>query len=155
MNIVAKPVIDKQYWILKQDNQKIGNVQQTQDGSFQVTIGGQVANFKTIKNLRKQVAIEFADPEQKTKPSRDVVHGYHTGCKAHNAMWDVRRKLPLFTKDTKSKSWFAAGWYLIKQHKNWKPVHNPKLIVLDRYQYQGPFHTRDDVNAASPLANTR
>jgi hypothetical protein len=146
MTLVAKPIVDKQYWILKQDNQKIGNVQQTQDGSFQITIGGQVANFKTIKNLRKQVEIEFADPEHKSKPARDLVHGYHTGCRAHNSMWDVKRKLPLFTKDAKSKSWYAAGWYLVKQHRTWKAVHNPKLIVLDRYQYRGPFYTREETN---------
>ena len=149
MTLVAKPIIDKQYWIIKQDNQKIGNVQQTQDGSFQVTIAGHVASFKTIKNLRKQVEIEFADPEQKSKPSRDMVHGYHTGCKAHNPMWDVKRRLPLFTKDAKSKSWYAAGWYLVKQHRTWKAVHNPKLIVLDRYKYQGPFHNKEEANDKS------
>ena len=149
MTLVAKPIVDKQYWIIKQDNQKIGNVQQTQDGSFQVTIAGHVASFKTIKNLRKQVEIEFADPEQKSKPSRDMVHGYHTGCKAHNPMWDVKRRLPLFTKDAKSKSWYAAGWYLVKQHRTWKAVHNPKLIVLDRYKYQGPFHNKEEANDKS------
>ena len=30
--IVAKPVIDNQYWILKQDNQKIGNIEASADG---------------------------------------------------------------------------------------------------------------------------
>ncbi len=149
MTLIAKPIVDKHYWIAKQDNQKIGNVQQTQDGSFQVTIGGQVASFKTIKNLRKQVAIEFADPEHKTKPLRDVVHGFHTGCRVHNPMWDVKRKLPLFTKDSKSKSWYAAGWYLVKQHRTWKAVHNPKLIVLDRYSFQGPYHSKEEANDKS------
>ena len=145
MTLVAKPIVDKQYWIIKQDNQKIGNVQQTQDGSFQVTIAGQVASFKTIKNLRKEVGIEFADPEQKSKPARDMVHGYHTGCKAHNAMWDVKRKLPLFTKDAKSKSWYAAGWYKIYQNRVWQIVQSPKLITLQRYKYVGPFVTKEDV----------
>jgi len=48
----------------------------------------------------------------------------------------------LFTRDTKSKSWYAAGWYMVKQHRAWKAVQNPKLITLQRYQYQGPFHTQ-------------
>ena len=76
----------------------------------------------------------------------DQVHGYETGCKAHNGMWNVQMKLPLFTKQAKSKSWFAAGWYNVKQHKTWKPVRNPKLIVLERYPYQGPFHTKEEAN---------
>jgi len=71
------------------------------------------------------------------------VHGYATGCRAYNPMWDVKHRLPLFTKEKKSKSWFAAGWYAVRQHRSWKVVRNPKLIVLERYQYQGPFHTAE------------
>jgi len=54
----------------------------------------------------------------------------------------------LFTRNTKSKSWFAAGWYNIKQHRKWESVQHPKLIALQRYQYQGPFHTKDEANNA-------
>ncbi len=32
---------------------------------------------------------------------------------------------------------------MVKQHRNWKPIHNPKLIVLERYKYQGPFHSKE------------
>lgn len=143
--IVAKPVINKQYWILKQDNQKIGNIQAGPDG-YQVTILNKRVSYKTIPSLSKQENVEFEKPYKLTKPSTHQVHGYDTGCRAYNAMWDVRRKLPLFTRDTKSKSWYAAGWYLVKQHRTWKPMHNPKLIVLDRYVYQGPFHTQEEAN---------
>jgi hypothetical protein len=59
-------------------------------------------------------------------------------------MWDVKHRLPLFTKENKSKSWYAAGWYAVKQHRSWKLIRNPKLIVLERYQYQGPFHTQEE-----------
>jgi hypothetical protein len=31
----------------------------------------------------------------------------------------------------------------VKQHRSWKLLRNPKLIVLERYQYQGPFHTQE------------
>lgn len=139
--ILAKPVVANQYWILKQDDQKIGNVQAV-DGGFAVTINNQVAKFKTIRMLRRQANIEFAEPETTSPPVRDQVHGYPTSCRAHNAMWNVQLRLPLFTKTAKSKSWFAAGWYRVKQHKTWKVVQNPKLIVLERYQYQGPYNER-------------
>ena len=140
--IVAKPVIDNQYWILKQDDEKIGNVQAV-DGGFALTIRNKVAKFKTIRMLRRQANIEFAEPEHVTPIPKDRVHGYPTGCRTHNGMWNVQLKLPLFTKTTKSKSWFAAGWYLIKQHRSWKVLQNPKLIVLERYTYQGPFYTEE------------
>ena len=145
--IIAKPVIDKQFWILKQDDQKIGNIQATPDGSYEVKILDYVNKYKTIPMVRKAVGIEFEPAEKKSKPVTDSVHGYATGCKAYNGMWDVKHRLPLFTKTTKSKSWFAAGHYWVKQHRNWKVMHNPKLILLERYPYQGPYHTKEEANA--------
>jgi ATP-dependent helicase YprA (DUF1998 family) len=142
--IVAKPVVANQYWILKQDDQKIGNIQASADG-FVVKIQNQISSYKTIPMVRKKANIEFEPAEKVSKPATDSVHGYSTGCRAHNAMWNVQLKLPLFTKTSKSK-WFAAGWYTVKQHRAWKAIHNPKLIVLERYKYQGPFHTKEQAN---------
>lgn len=146
--IVAKPVIANQYWILKQDDQKIGNIQASPDG-YVVKILNQVSSYKTIPMLRKKANIEFEPLEKTSKPQPNQVHGYETGCRTYNGMWNVQMKLPLFTKDNKSKSWFAAGWYAVKQHRSWKIMHNPKLIVLERYQYQGPFHTKEEAASAS------
>ena len=144
--ITAKPVIDKQFWILKQDDQKVGNIQATPDGSYEIKILDRINVYKTIPMLRKATGVEFEPAEKKSKPITDSVHGYTTGCKAHNGMWDVKHKLPLFTKTNKSKSWFAAGYYWVKQHRNWKVMHNPKLILLERYPYQGPYHTKEQAN---------
>jgi len=66
-----------------------------------------------------------------------------------NVLWEVKHKLPLFTKEDNSKSWFAAGWYLVKQHRSWKTIQNPKLITLQRYAYQGPFHSKEEANDKS------
>ena len=146
--IIAKPVVANQYWILKEDDQKIGNIQASPDG-YRVTMYNKVSSYKTIPMVRKRENIEFAPAEKSTKPATDQVHGYETGCKAYNGMWNVQMKLPLFTKQAKSKSWFAAGWYSVKQHKSWKAVKNPKLIVLERYPYQGPFHSKEEANDQS------
>lgn len=145
--ILAKPVIPKQFWILKKDDQKIGNIQALEHG-YQVTMFNQVINYKTMPALRRQVGIEFAQPERASKAAADQVHGFDTGCRAHNGMWNVQMRVPLFTKQTKSKSWFAAGWYRVRQGRHWKIVQNPKLIVLERYAYQGPYHTQEQAAAA-------
>lgn len=146
--LIAKPVVDKQYWILQEDDHKVGNIQAVNDG-YRITVNNKTADYKTIPMLRRKENIEFAPVEKTTKPANDQVHGYDTGCKAHNGMWNVKMKLPLFTKQAKSKSWFAAGWYKVKQHKTWKVVRNPKLIVLERYAYQGPYHTKEEANDQS------
>ena len=146
--LIAKPVVDKQYWILQQDDHKVGNIQAVNNG-YRITVNNKTADYKTIPMLRRKENIEFAPVEKTTKPANDQVHGYDTGCKAHNGMWNVKMKLPLFTKQAKSKSWFAAGWYQVKQHRTWKVVRNPKLIVLERYPYQGPYHSKEEANDKS------
>jgi hypothetical protein len=146
--ILAKPVVDKQYWILKQDNQKVGNIQAVDDG-YQITIRNKTVSYKTIPMLRTQENVEFEPAAKTAKESNRSVHGYDTDCRVYNPIWDVKHRLPLFTKDTKSKSWFAAGWYTVKQHRTWRVVQNPKLIVLERYKYQGPFHTKEEANDKS------
>jgi len=142
MKIVAKPVIDKQYWILKQNDQKVGALE-ADKGEYVIRIDNRVQRFKTIPMVRKSLDIEFSPAEKATPAKARQVHGFDTDCRTFNAMWNVKYRLPLFTKERKSKSWYAAGWYQVKQHRTWKLVHNPKLILLERYQYQGPFHTKE------------
>jgi hypothetical protein len=127
MTLIAKPVIDKQYWILKKDNQKVGNIQATDNG-YQLTIDNKIASYKTIPMLIRRENIEFEKPVKAPVVPTNQVHGYEVSGKIYNPLWNVQLKLPLFTRDTKSKSWFAAGWYMVKQHRNWKPTQNPKLI---------------------------
>ena len=103
MTLIAKPVVDKKYWILKHNDIKVGNVEQTDSGKFVLTVRGKTsAGFETLKNLQA-AGVEFATLPKKSKPNRHQVHGYETGCRVFNPVWDVKRKLPLFTKKETSK----------------------------------------------------
>jgi hypothetical protein len=150
MTLIAKPVIDKQFWILQQNNEKVGNIEAC-NGGYQVKINNQVTQFKTIKMAARQVNIIFETPAKRTRPSPTVdhVHGYPVTGRVYSPMWDVQQQLPVYTKTTKSKSWIAAGWYNVRRGRNWKTVQTPKLIVLQRYPYQGPFYTEQEANDAS------
>ena len=147
MSIIAKPIVKDQFYILTQDDKKVGNIEATGDG-FAVRINNQVMPFKTIAMIRKQVDIEF--PAVGNRPNREPasyqVQGYPSGSRVYNPIWDVQHKLPLFTKNNKSRSWFAAGWYQVKQRRTWTIEQSPKLITLQRYQYQGPFYTKEEAN---------
>jgi hypothetical protein len=138
--IEAKPVIPNRYWILKQDNRKVGQIE-ADDSGVTVKIQNRVAGYKTIRMASREANIEFTKLPS-SKPVANQVHGFEVTGRVYNPVWDVKHRLPLFTRDTKSKSWYAAGWYMVKQHRAWKAVQNPKLITLQRYQYQGPFHTQ-------------
>ena len=150
MTLIAKPVIDRKYWILQDDDRKVGNVEAC-DGGFQVKINNQVAQFKTIKMVEQRVHVHFEPsikiPKIKSMPTQ--VHGYPVTGRVCNPLWDIPKKLPLYTKTNKSKSWFAAGWYQVKKGRHWSIVQGPKLILLQRYPYQGPFRTRDEAEGKS------
>jgi hypothetical protein len=149
MTLIAKPVIPKQFWILQDGNEKVGNIEACA-GGYQVKINNQVAQFKTIKMAAQRVNIEFeAINHSMVKKPSELVYGFETGCRTHNPMWDVKMKLPVFTKKTKSKSWFAAGWYKVKKGRNWSTVQNPKIILLQRYMYLGPFHSEQEADHES------
>jgi hypothetical protein len=147
MSLIALPVVDKQYWILKENDRKVGNVEACA-GGYQVKINNQVIQFKTIKLAARTANIEFEPAAKIVKPKTNIdqIYGYAVTGRVYNPMWNVAQQLPVYTKTSKSKSWFAAGWYTIKQHRAWKAVQNPKLIVLERYSYQGPFHTKEQAN---------
>jgi hypothetical protein len=148
--IVAKPVIDKQFWILQQDDQKVGNVEACQGGGFQVKINDVVQQYKSIRMVTQRHNIVFEQtPKTTKKTTGNDVHGYEAHGRVHNPIWDVKHRLPLFTKSKKSKSWFAAGWYQVQRGKNWKTIQDPKLIALQRYKYNGPFHSKEEANDKS------
>lgn len=147
MTIIAKPVIDKKFWILQENNQKIGNIEACA-GGYQIKINNQTAQFKTIRMLTRQINITF-EPAVKTAPVRpdpNFLHGFPTSGRVYNPMWDVSQQLPVYTKTAKSKSWYAAGWYNVRKGRNWKTVFAPKLIFLQRYPYQGPFSSEQQAH---------
>jgi hypothetical protein len=143
--IQAKPVVADQYWILTEGDSKVGELQARDDG-YSLSFNGTTQKFSSISLLGRSVNIKFSPAVEKLPVDPTRVYGYPAIGPVFNPVWDVRRRLPLYTKDETSKSWMAAGWYQIKQHRAWKTVCCPKLIVLDRYQYRGPFETKQEID---------
>ena len=144
--IVAKPVIKGQFWILQQNEQKIGNVEAVGGGGYQVRIMDSVAQFKTMKMLESRLPIQFMPAVNVKTPKLTTIHGYQAAARVYNGIWNVQYRLPLYTKTRKSKSWFAAGWYRVRRNTTWQVVRDPKLITLQRYEYVGPFHTEQEAS---------
>ena len=144
--IVAKPVIPNQFWILKDGDHKVGNIEAAADG-FSVKIGDNTQQYKNISTIKKRVSIEFESVKHSVAvPAENTVHGYSTKSHAYNAIYDVKHRVPLWTKEPSSKSWYAAGWYQVKQGRSWTVEFCPKLITLQRYPYRGPFYTKEQAH---------
>ena len=141
--IVAKAVIPNQYWILQQDDRKIGNIEAAPDG-FTVVINGSQQKFKNLRTISQKVSIDFRAAERRAAVKHsNSLHGFPTDCEPYNGVFDVRHRVPLYTKEPRSKSWYAAGWYQIRQGRCWRTVLCPKMIMLNRNDFRGPFHSRE------------
>ena len=62
-------------------------------------------------------------------------------------MLDIKRKLHLYTKTQKSKCYYAAGWFSMRQSENFEPIFCPKYIFIQRYAYSGPYKTESEAKA--------
>jgi hypothetical protein len=142
-DLVAKPIVKDKFWIVERDGQKVATIQSTDDGVVWVE-GQQREKFPTVKTLRSKYKVEFTKPprSKNTAPTHEV-HGFPTSGKPHNALYDVKRRLPIYTKEDRSKSFYCAGYYLVLIGNNWSRSYCPKLITLQRYEHEGPWRTEE------------
>jgi hypothetical protein len=140
----AKPIIDNKFWIVEKDGAKFATLRKNEDNRFVMSNEKGVRIYDNKKSLTDQFGKDFfivkiVKEANNAQPLE--VHGYPTSTDPHNAMYDIQKKLPLFTKSGDSKSLYCAGYYVIRFEKGWVKSFCPKLITLQRYEYQGPFKT--------------
>jgi hypothetical protein len=143
MEMKAKPVIDGKFWIIEDGVNRVGTLQRDESNKFILVSNKQKAVFKDTKTLEKQFGKNFfvTAKTEIPKESTNEIYGYPTNCIPHNPMYDIKRKLPLFTKSDASKSVYCAGYYAIRFDKGWVRSFCPKLITIQRYDHKGPFKT--------------
>lgn len=141
MNIlIAKPIIKDQYWVVTDGEQKVGNVIAEGSG-FNLKINGVSKHFETSTELKRNTRIQFETLKTNRTKADLPFATYPTVGKVYNSMLDIKRKLHLFTKTTKSKCYYAAGWFAINQNGEFEKVLCPKYIFVQRYPYHGPYKT--------------
>ena len=145
MTLKAKPVLKDKFWIIENDNQKIGTMSWNDD-RYMFSSKVETCFFDNKRQMKKKFGsdIIWSDVANVILESSDttrLVYGFSTSVTPFNTMYDVKRKLPLFTKSDKSKSAYCAGYYVIRFDKGWVKSFCPKLITIERYEYKGPFKT--------------
>ena len=135
----AKEIIKNKFWIVEDDGVKFGTISLNEDQYILSTPTG-TKFYHTERQLTKALdkKLNWTDLEI-TETAAKEVHGYVTNSIPFNHMYDVKRKLPLFTKSDKSKSLYCAGFYIIQFDKGWVKSFCPKLITIERYNFRGPF----------------
>jgi hypothetical protein len=141
MSINAKEIIKDKFWIVEAKGEKFGTISLNDDQYILSTPKGTkfYNNEKQLSNALNS-SISWSSLEI-TESLEKEVHRYPTSTTPYNPIYDVKQKLALFTKSKKSKSLYAAGYFIIRFEKGWVKSFCPKMITLDRYESKGPFKT--------------
>jgi hypothetical protein len=139
-DLIAKPIIKDQFWIVTDGQQKVGNVIAEGSG-FNLKINGVSKHFENTNELKRNARIQFQTLKTNRTKAELPFANYPTSGKVFNSVLDIKRKLHLYTKTAKSKCYYAAGWFAINQNGTFETVLCPKYIFAQRYPYHGPFKT--------------
>ena len=150
MTLRAKILVKDKFWIIEENGQKLGTLQKKDDNGW-VFLGkkDQRQEYPTPESLYEKFGagifasdITVPENEPKSEESEWHVHGYPCSQQPYNAMFDVQKQLPIYTKTPKSRSLFCAGYYIIDFPKGWRKAYCPKVITLQRYACKGPIKSK-------------
>ena len=151
----AKPIIEEKFWIVEKDGEKFATLRKNDD-LFVLSTSEGMQVFESKERLKQTFGPDFFVLNIPAIADNDAVyevHGFPTRVVPYNAMFDVKRRLPLFYKSISSKSLYCAGYYIINFEKGWLRAFCPKLATLQQNNFQGPFRTKDDMKRALKNVN--
>lgn len=155
MSLLAKQVVKNKCWIVEDNGKKVATILSNPNGVVYVDQKDlhreQFASLKLLSD-RYNIIVDKTKPQKAIKELHDV-YGYPCEYNAQNILWDLQHKLPIFTKGNKSKSFFCAGYYIVKFNNGWVKSYCPKLITLNRYPYQGPYKSQEQMQEQLRIAN--
>jgi hypothetical protein len=155
MSIKAKPILKNKFWIVESEGERIGTIS-VSDDRFMLSTGGEVRFYDNKKQIEKQLGKTIFERDSSAKLEvQKEIYGYPTSTNPYNVMYDVKRKLPLFTKSLKSKSLYCAGYYIIRFDKGWVKSFCPKAVTLEKYEFVGPMKTEIEMRQELSNANKR
>jgi hypothetical protein len=143
-DIHAKAIIDDKFWIVEKGGAKFATLRKDEENRFVMSNEAGIRIFQNKESITEQYGKDFFVAKiirEADDSEPNEVHSYPSSTTPHNAMYDIRKKLPLFTKSEDSKSLYCAGYYVIRFDKGWVKSFCPKLITLQRYEFKGPFKT--------------
>ena len=152
----AKPIIPEKFWIVEKGGAKFATLRKSEDNHFVMSNELGIKVYETKEKLTKEFGKDFFIAKiikEADDAEPNEVHGYATSTTPHNSMFDVKRKLPLFTKSGDSKSLYCAGYYVIRFDKGWVKSFCPKAITIERYPSKGPF--KSELEMKTVLANAK
>jgi hypothetical protein len=157
MTIKAKTILKDKFWIVEDEGKRIGTISWNDD-RYMFSNSAETCFFDNKRQMKKKFGVDIVwrdstESSAVVQTKDTTVHGYPTSVTPYNSMYDVKRKLPLFTKSEKSKSLYCAGYYIIRFDKGWVKSFCPKLITVERYETRGPFKSEIEMRGELSRVN--
>jgi hypothetical protein len=150
----AKEILKDKFWLVIDNGKNVGTISFDND-HYIVNSDGKYEVYKNKSNIKKKLGDLTWTQLKIQETTQYDVHKFVCNSKPYNSMWDLKKKLPLFTKSEKSKSVYCAGYYIIKFNKGWVKSFCPKLITIERYDYKGPFKTEIEMRQQLSKENAK
>jgi len=145
--MIKAKAVSEDFWVLKDGSIKVGEINNVENYGTVLTFKGQHKKYNDIDSIKEQTDIVFDNSVNEIENvEKTDVHGYPFVGESFNPVWDLSLNLPLYTKSDDSKSMFAAGWYMVKIRNKWREILCPKLIILQRNEYKGPYKDRPETH---------
>ena len=151
MSAISKVLIPNKSWIIEEGGIKLGTLNKEKKGfsffskgnKLEIKDLGEIKNYFGISTLEQTAGKSLSKISPTTNEPN--VYDYPCSSRPHHPVYNVIKRLPIYAKSSKSKSLYCAGYYVIKFRKGWVKSFCPKLITLERYPYQGPFKTEQEM----------
>lgn len=147
--LIATPVVKNKFWVVEQEGRPVATIQAKDDGGFAFVNGQAREYFPSMIAIKRRYNIKLSKTNSDVKKNKiKEIYGFPCQHVPHNGVFNLQRQLPIYSLDEKSKSYYCAGYYLIKHGDNWIGEFSPKLITLNRYDFLGPFRSHEEMKRA-------
>lgn len=142
-NLRAKIILPDQFWILYNTENSKAGVCYVGDNCFYSIIDHQLSKYESSDEFfDKHNVIEFEETQKNQKIQYDV-NGYPAKTEPFNSKSHNLNEVThyIFTKKEKSKSYYCAGYYVVRFNFGWIAAFCPKLSTLEKNDFKGPYKT--------------
>lgn len=162
MQLVAKNILPEKFWIIEtNDFKKLGTIQvgtnSRNDKNVRVVIDGQNYIYDNFDSALSQHNISTSEEPLSSNSEKNdyTVNNYPVKSKPYNQTYDAALGISTYTKNEKSTSYHAAGYYIIKFDFAWAQAYCPKVVTLKNNTFKGPYLTQMEMKEQLRLNNAK
>ena len=150
--VTTKQLLPNRFWLLLHNGSKIGTIQKHTDTQYVVTCVDSTILTMTEDEVLQKFDLDTSAELPPVEPEK-MLYEYPTKHIPYNGVYDVHKKMALYSKSVNSDNMYAAGYFLVHFPKGWVRGFCPKLSTLEGNEYEGPFKNVTEQKQAFSLVN--